>query len=559
MRLTGILVVLGVLLCAPAAAWADITAVTVNLTPSTTAAGAHPDVTVDEKFTYSGGDSVKDTTLHFPPGLIGNPQATPLCPQASFQSDQCAAATQVGTTTVTATVGGLLQVPSPGKIYNLEPSGNEPALLGIVVTPLGGLGGKIFLTSAISLRTATDFGIDSVVRNMPNTTLLSGDTVINEVSLTLNGLAGGQPFMTNPTSCKVATTSVDADSYASQTPVSGSNAFTPTDCDKLPFKPEITASMGAPGATATATHVPFTATISQGSGESAQASAAVTLPAGLGPSINGATALCPPAQFAVDACPAGSRVGTAKIATPLLADPVSGPVYELQGSGGLPGVGVAFGGKLPFKLTGKVAIAGGRLQNVFAGLPDVPLSTFTLAIDGGPHGLLQAAQDLCSGPARTVNGAFTGQSGATAAPSAPVTVVGCPPTATASGRSFRGKRPRLSVTVFSARGGALLRSVSIKLPSNVRVVKSSRGIAVRSATVLPRSSWQLSKKVLSLSLARSGSSRVAVTLSGGSIRAGSKLARTFKRHRSASLRLTVTAVDTSGRSTVIPLRFSAKR
>ena len=40
-------------------------------------------------------------------------------------------------------------------------------MLGIVVRPAGGLLGKTFLTSVISLRTATDFGIDSVVDNMP--------------------------------------------------------------------------------------------------------------------------------------------------------------------------------------------------------------------------------------------------------------------------------------------------------------------------------------------------------------------------------------------------------
>jgi hypothetical protein len=558
MRLTGILVVIGVLLCAPAAALADISGATVSVTPSTTAAGAHPDVTVDEKFTYSGSDSVKDTTLHFPPGLIGNPLATPLCPQASFQADTCPANTQVGTTSVNATVFGLLPTVSDGKIYNLVPSGNEPALLGIVVAPLGGLAGKIFLTSVISLRTATDFGIDSAVRDMPNST--SGlPTTITEVQLTLNGLVGGQPFMTNPTSCKSATTVLDADSYTSST-ASASSTFTPTACNQLRFAPHVAASMGAPGATGKAAHVPFTATISQGAGESSQSSAAVTLPAGLGASIAGATVLCPLAQFAADTCPAGSRVGTATISTPLLADPVSGPVYEVPGGTGLPGVAVSFGGKLPFKLTGKVAIAaGGRVQNVFNGLPDVPLSTFTLAIDGGPHGILQAADDLCAGPQRTVDGTFSGQSGASASVSAPVTIVGCTPTATAAGRGFRGKRPRLSVTVLSARGGALLKSVSIKLPSDLRVANRSRGISVQSAAALPRSAWQLSKKMLSLSLGRSGSSRISATLSGGSIRAGSKLAKKLRRHRSAALRLTVTAVDTSGHSTVIPVRFSARR
>src|SRR5882724_4634130 len=81
-RVLGLLAVSGALVCAPTSAYAAINSMSVTVTPSTKAAGAHPNVTVDEQFTYSGGtDSVKDTTLHFPPGLIGNPLATPLCSQ----------------------------------------------------------------------------------------------------------------------------------------------------------------------------------------------------------------------------------------------------------------------------------------------------------------------------------------------------------------------------------------------------------------------------------------------------------------------------------------------
>src|SRR4051794_5761543 len=340
-RVLGSLVVAGALLCAPTSAFADLTSATVTVTPSTKAAGAHPDVTVDEVFKYSNGtDSAKTTTLHFPPGLIGNPLATPLCSQEDFQADACAANTQVGTTTVTATVAGPLQTPADGSIYNVVPTGNAPAMLGIVVRPLGGLLGKTFLTSVISLRTATDFGIDSVVDNMPNST--SGlATVINSVSLTLNGLVAGKAFMTNPTSCKVATTKLDVVTHDGGTG-SATSSYTPTDCDKLVFKPQVSATMGGPGATGITQRVPFTATISQASGESSQASAAVTLPVGLGLSTAGATALCSTAQLAADQCPAGSHVGTATISTPLLADPVSGPVYEVAGGTNLPGVAVKF-------------------------------------------------------------------------------------------------------------------------------------------------------------------------------------------------------------------------
>jgi hypothetical protein len=554
----GLLLVAGALAVAPASALADISSVNVTVTPTTTAAGAHPDVTVNEAFTYSdGSDSAKTTTLHFPPGLIGNPLATPLCTQAQFQADTCPANTQLGTTSVTATVLGLLQTPADGSIYNVVPTGNAPAMLGIVVRPLGGLLGKTFLTSVISLRTATDFGIDSVVDNMPNST--SGlATVINNVSLTLKGLVGGKAFMTNPTSCKTATTVLDVVTHEGGHG-SASSSYTPTACDKLAFAPKVTAAMGGPGGTDVTQRVPFTTTISQAAGEANQASASVLLPAGVGLSTSGATAICSAAQLAADQCPAGSRVGTATITTPLLANAVTGPVYEVSGGTGLPGVAVKFAGTLPFTLVGKAAIVGGRVQNVFTGLPDVPQSTFTLVIDGGPHGLLTASQNLCTGAQRTATGVFGAQSGAAATITAPVTVVGCPPTATASAKGFRGKRPRLSLVVQKALGGPNLRSVSIKLPKNVKV-RTSRGVSVRSASALSRSAWKLTRGgTLSMSLPGNGASRVAARLSAGSIRATSKLLRTLKRHRSAAMDLTVTVVDTAGRRTVLPLDFEAKR
>src|SRR5690349_7803891 len=101
----------------PAAAGASVTVSGLTVTPTTTAAGAHPDVTVSETFSYSdSSDSVKKTVLHMPAGLLGNPQATALCPQADFQAASCPDNTQVGEVSVGAAIGGVLPpVNSPGK------------------------------------------------------------------------------------------------------------------------------------------------------------------------------------------------------------------------------------------------------------------------------------------------------------------------------------------------------------------------------------------------------------------------------------------------------------
>ncbi len=567
-RLTiGAIAALAAVLALPVAARADVTVTDFSVTPTTTAAGAHPDVTVHEAFSYSSGsDSVKKTVLHFPPGLLGNPQATALCPMASFQSDICPANTQVGNTTVTAVIPPLpVAMPQQGKIYNLVPDASHPAVLGIVVATTAG---KIFLTSPISLRTSSDFGIDSPVDNTPNTA--GGLPVqITQIDLTLFGNPPGAkaPFMSNPTSCNAATTTLDAVSWDAQDKTAhGTSTFTPTACDQLAFAPKLVASMGAPGATAKGSHVPFQATITQAVGEASQLSAAVTLPASISSAVNSVSVLCTADQLAAAACPDGARIGTATIASPLLPLPVQGPVFAMLRPAQLPGVGVEFGGTLPFVLSGRAALTStGRLQNIFTGLPDVPLTSFKLAIDGGPHGLLAAGRDLCSGPAPTVDGAFTGQNGATVTASAPVTVQGCGPAtarrprASAGLRGLLGSHPLLKLTV--RKGSSPLRTVTVTLPKDIKVGNPRRGLrATGSSFRLSKRSVRLSRKgKLTLRLPTRGASRVSVRVGGGAIRASRRLKAKLRRHRSVRLRLIVRTVDRAGHRATLRVRFTGRR
>ena len=86
---------------APAAASASAQLTNVKLTPSTTQAGAHPDVTVDLAFSVSSGDDVKSVAVVLPQGLVGDPSAADRCTEAKFKDDACPAGSQVGTQTAT--------------------------------------------------------------------------------------------------------------------------------------------------------------------------------------------------------------------------------------------------------------------------------------------------------------------------------------------------------------------------------------------------------------------------------------------------------------------------
>src|SRR5262245_23082481 len=73
-----------------------------NFSPSTTQAAGHPDVHVSINFSTGPGEDVRDLTLDFPPGLIGNPEKKSKCSQSRFQLDFCSPGSSVGGASVVA-------------------------------------------------------------------------------------------------------------------------------------------------------------------------------------------------------------------------------------------------------------------------------------------------------------------------------------------------------------------------------------------------------------------------------------------------------------------------
>src|SRR4051794_17241646 len=70
-----------VLLAFASPAYADLGISSFSVTPSSTQAAGHPDVTIDTVF--SGvSDNLRSLALHLPAGLVGNPNAAAKCSQA---------------------------------------------------------------------------------------------------------------------------------------------------------------------------------------------------------------------------------------------------------------------------------------------------------------------------------------------------------------------------------------------------------------------------------------------------------------------------------------------
>ena len=410
--------------------------------PTNTTAGAHSDLNIHIGFT-GASDNVKDLTVSLPPGMVGNPTATPLCTLTQLQGDSCPAATQVGTTTakVTAHLANPLPLTLPltvnGSVYNVEPAAGEPARFGIVLRPVGSdplpALQKIIQVSDVRLR-QSDFGLDTELTNIPNVAhalggALSVPTDINSIDLSLKGTVGGKPFLRNPTSCGNKVTKFSADSYANpnQT-IKGQASFNSVNCASLPFSPTFTAAVGSKGHTAYGTKPSLTAVISQDDGEAGLRNAQVTLPDALTANFNLLTNPCPEAQFHSNAagCPASSIVGTSVATSPLLPSPESGLVVIVAAAqpNGLPRLGVDLHGPLSLQLLGDFTVVPGLGQK-FTNLPDIPISNFILHFKQG--GLVMAATNLCTAgkPALSTPVGFLGWNGVSRNANAPASVQGC--------------------------------------------------------------------------------------------------------------------------------------
>lgn len=418
-RLLGTLVAAAALLVAVPASAQAIT-VTGSATPDDTSAGAHSNVNIHIGFT---GGQVKDLTVGLPPGMVGDPNATPQCTVAELNADNCPDTSIVGSVTANATVTVVVlpvTLDVSGDLYNLTPQPGEPARFGIVLRPvdlpdpLPDVLPPIILQSGVQLR--DDFGLNTVINDIPNTTQGLA-TTINSQDITLFGTAPGtgKPFMRNPTSCDLKTTTFTATPYSGDSDESEST-FTPTNCDALDFSPSFSAIVGGAN---TSMKASVTTSIDQDADEAGLVKAQVAIPPDLNPDVALLGMRCPPAAFEASSCPASSVMGSAIATSPLLSQPLSGQVVFVD-TGGVPDIGLDLQGQLHLLLRGSLGL---DKVVVFDGLPDIPIAHFALTFPSAP-GLLIASRNLCVPPPPLFHADFTGYNGANTAVDSPATIQG---------------------------------------------------------------------------------------------------------------------------------------
>jgi hypothetical protein len=485
-----------------------------------------------------------DTSVSLPDGLVGALGTVPLCSRSDARAGTCPDSSLIGE--VETVVGnGNDPLHQKGKVFLSAPANaDELARITTVVKPQVGpfnLGPAIITELALKLRVKDgSIGVDNVGRDkLP--TILSGIPIrIRQLNLNINR----DGFLRNPLTCD---TKQGSGTFGSSEGTSATvNApFTATGCDTLGFTPKIAATIGSAGNPPKVDSHPAVSTVvTQPDHQAAIQQSVVTLPQGLNPNVAALSTLCSAVQLSANTCPAASQVGNAKAFSPLLPDPLAGPVYLVENPGGLPKLVIRLGGLFSLDLTGQTALKNGRLVTTLSGLPATPVSRFELNIDGGSRGLFTVSDSLCTA-ARNIDAAFDSHTGQHASDSSPATLVGgCAFSASSS------KRPLLSVrvtrvgnapiiTIRARKSGSSSNNLStlrLTIPKRLAVVSKRLKKGVRiiaGGKKLSSKNYSLSRSgVLTVKgLPKSGRSNITVTIRGGAVRTGSTLKGLLRRHK----------------------------
>jgi hypothetical protein len=217
-------------------------------------------------------------------------------------------------------------------------------------------------------------------------------------------------FALNPTNCtgNDVATSLSGSEGAS---VQGTSHFQVANCSDLPYGPRL--SLKLSGGVKRRGHPAIKATFTAQPGEANTRRVQVALPKGELLDNAHISSICTRPDFARDACPAGSKLGTAEASTPLLDTPLRGGVYlRTNPNRELPDMVLDLEGQFDIELAGKIdTVKGGALRTTFDGVPDAPVSSFVLNLAGGSKGLLQNSKSLCGKPKKATT-KMTGQNGA---------------------------------------------------------------------------------------------------------------------------------------------------
>ena len=387
-------------------------------------------------------DSEQEIThfsIKLPPGIVGKLAGVPYCSDAAIAAAKartgphggqeelddpsCPAASEVGRSLAGAGVGPALTY-APGKIYLAGPyNGSKLSIVAITAGVVGPFDiGTVVIREALEINPETAEVFVDATGSDPIPHIIRG---IQVHLRDIRAYVDRHDFVLNPTDCTRTSTAstalgsgLDFVSEADDNPITVTSPFQAADCAALPFKPQLGLRLN--GGTKRGAHPAFHAHLEMsGIGEAGIAYSQVTLPRSEFIENAHFKTICTRVQFKAgagngSACPADSIYGHARAVTPILDEPLEGPVFLRSSEHQLPDLVIALhNSQVDFDLVGRVdSVKGGGLRNTFEAAPDAPVSSFDLWMAGGKKGLFVNSTNLCAKTYRAKS-LFTGQNGKT--------------------------------------------------------------------------------------------------------------------------------------------------
>jgi hypothetical protein len=361
-----------------------------------------------------GQQELKGIDITLPPGATAKLAGVPYCPPSAIAAaaartgaaertkSSCPDKSQIGVASI-ATGSGPSPLQISGKAFLAGPYQGAPLSL-VAITP--GVAGPFDLgTVVVRVPLFVDpetAQIHAVTNAIPD---VFGGAKLDIRSIAVN--VNKDEFALTGTNCsKFATAGslkgggADPTNPAAFSSFGVSDPTQLTNCDPLSFHPKLYLRLF--GGTKRSKHPRLRATLKARSGDANIARASVGLPHALFLDQASLSKICTRVQFAANACPKKSVYGHARAFTPLLGQPLEGPVYLRSSNNTLPDLVAHLQGQVDIDLVGRIDSFKGGIRTTFDRVPDVPVSKFTMTLPGGKHGLLVASKNLCKGRVKAI-------------------------------------------------------------------------------------------------------------------------------------------------------------
>lgn len=351
-------------------------------------------------------------STQLPGGLLGKIARVPFCPESAIaaargregfaeaEHPSCPQASRIGRTYSGYGMGSVLAY-AAGNLYLAGPYHGAP--LSIVAVNPATVGpfdlGTIIVRSAVRVDPRTARVWLDAAGSDPIPHIMRGVPIhLRDVRVYVDR----PDFTLNPTSCErfelpstLTGSGVDFASVADDSTASVANPFQVSFCSSLPFAPRI--ALRLKGGTRRGKFPSLTATVTPRPGDANIAKATVTLPPSEFLAQQNIRTICARGQYERRACPGASVYGWARATTPLLEEPLEGPVVLRASDHTLPDLAAQLRGRgIDVDVLGRIDAVKGRLRATYEVLPDAPVTQFSLTLHGGKRrGLLVNSDNAC--------------------------------------------------------------------------------------------------------------------------------------------------------------------